>query len=266
LPVYNNDQASFNYLDPAPQNSQVVLLLHGLGTEGSSWIYQIQALVAAGYRPVAPDLPGFGQSRFLGKRWSIKNTAHTVVDLMLNLKAERFHIAGISMGGAIALQSTLDFPERIASLVLINTFATLRPKRANEWYYLLRRYFKARIGGAGSQAEITAHRIFPRPDQEMLRQELMLHIRQTDPEVYTTAMHELGTFDVLKSLKNLHLPVLILSGENDTTVPLENQHDLAVGIPGSLQVMIQKAGHGMIVDKPLDVNSQLINFLRQHSI
>lgn len=266
MPVINSEQASLFYLDPFTQNSQVVLLLHGLGTEGSSWINQVQSLGAAGYRPIAPDLPGFGQSRFSGKRWSIKTTAQLVIDLMTSLNVERFHVTGISMGGTIALQAALDFQARMRSLVLINTFATLRPKRANEWYYLLRRYFKARIGGAGSQAELTAQRIFPQPDQEMLRQELIHHIRQTDPEVYKTAMYELGTFDVRKSIKNLHLPVLILTGENDTTVPLENQHDLAVGIPGSQQVMIQNAGHGMIVDKPEDVNSQLINFLKQHSI
>lgn len=266
MPIFISDQVSLHFLDPFLKNSQIVLLLHGLGTEGSSWTYQFKELGAAGFRPIAPDLPGFGQSEFTGKRWSIRNTAHMVVDLVGNLQIEKFHLAGISMGGTIALQIAIDFPEYVQSLALINTFASLRPKRAGELYYLLRRYVKARLSGAGSQAELTAWRIFPKPEQEMLRQELIHHIRQTDPEVYKTAMHELGTFDAGKSIKNLSLPVMVLTGENDTTVPLENQHDLVVGIPGALQIMIKNAGHGVIVDQPEEVNRHLIQFLKKHSI
>jgi hypothetical protein len=68
--------------------------------------------------------------------------------------------------------------------VLINTFASLHPKRWNEWVYLVRRYIRAWFRGAGAQAELTANRIFPRPDQEEIRRELVSHIRQTDPQVY----------------------------------------------------------------------------------
>jgi 3-oxoadipate enol-lactonase len=266
LPVFTSNQAVISYLDPYPQNSTVVLLLHGLGTEGSSWTYQLTALGEIGFRPIAPDLPGFGQSRFTGKRWTIHNIAGLVVDLMIYLKVEKFHLAGISMGGTIALQAALDYPERIASLCLINTFATLRPKRIGEMYYLIRRYVKARIGGAGSQAELTARRIFPNPGQEMLRQELVQHIRQTDPVVYKTAMHELGIFDARKSLESISKPVLVITGVKDTTVSLENQHDLAIGIPGASHIFIQNAGHGAIIDQPEEVNRNLIQFLKQHSI
>jgi 3-oxoadipate enol-lactonase len=266
LPVYNSEQSSLFYLDPFPQNAELVLLLHGLGTEGSSWTNQMQALGTAGFRPVAPDLPGFGRSKFTGNRWSIKNTTRVVFDLVASLNITQFHIVGISMGGTVALQGAIDFPDKIKGLTLINTFATLRPKRAGEWYYLLKRYFKARLGGAGSQAELTARRIFPKPDQDMLRQELIRHIRQTDPEVYKTAMLELGTYNARGSLKSISLPVLVLTGENDTTVPLENQHDLVAGIQGAEQIMIKDAGHGVIIDQPAEVNRYLIEFLKKHSI
>ncbi|MEI8131407.1 MAG: alpha/beta hydrolase [Leptolinea sp.] len=266
MPVFVSDHASVFFLDPFAQNQQIVVLLHGLGTEGSSWRYQIQALGAAGFRPIALDLPGFGQSKFTGERWSIKNTARIVMDLVTSLSEERFHLAGISMGGTIALQAAIDFPERIKSLALINTFASLRPKRAGEWYYLLRRYVKARFRGAGSQAELTARRIFPKPEQEILRQELIQHIQQTDPEVYKSAMQALGTFDVRKLIKTLSIPVLVLTGENDTTVPLENQHDLAIGIQNAQQIIIQNAGHGVIIDQPEVVNRNLVLFLSEHSI
>jgi 3-oxoadipate enol-lactonase len=120
--------------------------------------------------------------------------------------------------------------------------------------------------GAGSQAEMTARRIFPRVDQEEQRQELIQHIRHTNPDVYKNAMHELGLFDVRKKLIQIELPALIITGEKDTTVPLENQLDLVKGLRGSQQIMIPDAGHGAIIDSPDTVNNALIRFISQHSI
>jgi 3-oxoadipate enol-lactonase len=266
LPPNTTDTAPLFYLDPCPENQPVIFLLHGLGTEASSWTYQIQALGEAGFRPVAPDLPGFGRSKFLGERWSIRETAKAISTLADQMHIERFHLAGISMGGTVALQTAIDYPERIISLILINTFATLKPKKWNEWFYLFKRYFKARLRGAGSQAELTASRIFPRPDQEELRRELITHIRQTNPVVYREAMQELGFYNARKKLKDINIPSLVITGENDTTVPLENQHDLAVGIPGCQQIFIANAGHGAIIDQPDEINRILVEFLNQHSI
>jgi 3-oxoadipate enol-lactonase len=266
LNTIDADAESLFYLDPYPDNHPVVFLLHGLGTEASSWTYQLDALGKAGYRPIAPDLPGFGRSKFHGDRWSIRYAAGVVLALADRLQIEQFHMAGISMGGTIALQTSIDYPHRITSLELINTFATLRPKRWNEWIYLLKRYFRARVRGVGAQAELTAKRIFPGPEQEDLRLELVTHIRQTDPLVYKQAMRELGFYDVRKRLQEIRIPTLVITGMNDTTVPLENQHDLACGIPGCLQVFIANAGHGVIIDQPAEVNRTMVEFLIQHSI
>ncbi|NMB53535.1 MAG: alpha/beta hydrolase [Leptolinea sp.] len=254
------------YLDTAPENAPVVFLIHGLGTEASSWTYQMEALKEAGFRPIAPDLPGFGLSTYHGEHWTIQEAAEMISALADRMDLKTFHVAGISMGGTIVLQMALDCPERIASLILINTFACLRPKSWNEWFYLFRRYLRARFRGAGSQAELTATRVFPRPDQEELRRELVKHIQQTDPYVYRQAMRELGSFDVRRQLGRINKPTLVISGENDTTVPLANQHDLVTGIPGCRQVFIPEAGHGAIIDRPDLVNQSILEFLKQHSI
>jgi pimeloyl-ACP methyl ester carboxylesterase len=58
----------------------------------------------AGFRPIAPDLPGFGRSTIFDDRWSIRYTSAAIVSMADNLGIDRFHIAGISMGGTIALQ------------------------------------------------------------------------------------------------------------------------------------------------------------------
>ncbi len=260
------DQSRLFFLDPSPENKPAVLLIHGLGTEASSWTYQFDALTAAGYRPVAPDMPGFGRTKFVGDKWSIRYAANEIISLADRLNITRFHLAGISMGGTVALQMAIQSPDRIISLILINTFATLRPKRWNEWIYLLRRYIRARVRGAGSQAELTASRIFPAPHQQELREQLIRHIRQTDPVVYRTAMRELARYDARRELQNIHIPSLVLSARNDTTVPLENQHDLYAGIPGCEQIFVEDAGHGVIIDQPDRVNQSMIQFINRFPI
>ena len=56
------------YLDENVNASNSVLLLHGLGVNSNSWLYQLHSLIQAGFRPIAPDAPGFGQSTYPGGR------------------------------------------------------------------------------------------------------------------------------------------------------------------------------------------------------
>jgi len=254
------------FLDPYPENKAAIFLIHGLGTEASSWTYQFDALASAGYRPIAPDLPGFGRSTFTGEKWSIRYAADAIISLADRLKIDRFYLAGISMGGTVALQMAIQYPGRINSLILINTFATLRPKRWNEWFYLLRRYIRARVRGAGSQAELTASRIFPGVDQQELREQLIRHIRQADSIVYKQAMREIALFDARREIRNIQIPSLVISGRNDTTVPLENQRDLYTRIPGCQMIVIENAGHGVIIDQPDHVNQTMIQFIHRFPI
>lgn len=251
-----------SYLDPNPQGSPAVLLLHGLGALGSSWGYQILTLKEHGFRPIAPDLPGFGQSHFTGRSWTLPQAARQVCALLPALDLQHAVVAGISMGGVVAQQIALDSPALVERLVLVNTFAALRPKRWNEAAYLLGRFLRARVAGVNAQAEMVAWRIFPHPLQTELRAELIRQIRQADPKVYPAAMRALALHDSRRRLGQIRVPTLIITGANDTTVPLPNQADLVRGIPTARQVIIPDAGHAVIVDQPQAFNQALLDFLQ----
>jgi pimeloyl-ACP methyl ester carboxylesterase len=62
-------------LDPGDSNNPGVLLLHGLGANASSWTLQLDILIESGFRPIAPDLPGFGDSAYDGRGWNFKRIA-----------------------------------------------------------------------------------------------------------------------------------------------------------------------------------------------
>jgi pimeloyl-ACP methyl ester carboxylesterase len=240
-----------------------ILLLHGLGVYGDSWGYQRLALSEAGYIPLTPDLPGFGKSPPIGKWWSVKSASEEMIRLLDNLDIERTVLCGLSMGGTVALHLALTRPERTAGLVLINTFAALRPASMSEMVYFIKRGLWSFIVSPSSQAELVANRIFPKPDQNQWRSVLIESIRNSDPKMYRQAMISLGRFNVTRKLSNLHMPVMVITGKNDTTIPLVVQRKMADSIPGAEKYEIEDAGHGVIVDHYDEVNELLLKFMGQ---
>lgn len=260
--LYLKDKATLiSFLDPNPSGAPVVLLLHGLGADGSSWGYQVPALIQAGMRPVLPDIPGFGRSPFTARSWSIRKAAEVLASFVQELGASRLALVGISMGGTVALHLALEYPGLFSRLVLVNTFASLRPKRLSEWGYLVGRYALANLRGIAAQTEMVANRIFPDEEQYVLRQELVRQIMQADQQVYRRAMRCLGLFNVKNRLREISLPTLVISGEKDTTVNLQLQKELAAGIGGARHMIIPGGGHAIIADQPETFNRALIEFL-----
>jgi 3-oxoadipate enol-lactonase len=257
----NSVSTTLFFLDPQPNGGPGMLLLHGLGANSSSWQLQMPVLLAAGFRPIAPDLPGFGQSHSNQGRWSIRNTARAVAVALEQLHVAPLHVVGISMGGTVALQLALDYPEMVKKLVLVSTFARLWPESLGGWLYFAQRAFLVWGRGMGAQAEYVAARIFPGEGQQELRLALFEQIMQANPDVYKQAMLSLGLFNVLGRLKTIQAQTLVVTGENDTTVPVHNQRPLVERIPGAIQVKLANAGHALCVEQPELFNKYLIDFL-----
>jgi 3-oxoadipate enol-lactonase len=253
-----------HYLDPNSNGFPVTLLLHGLGANASSWILQIPALIEAGYRPLAVDIPGFGKSPYDGRSWNIRGVANQLEILLGELITEPVHVVGLSMGGTIAQQLAFDAPHMIRSLVLVSTFAKLRPETLRGWLYFLRRFFLVNFVGLQAQARAVARQIFPDPNQEQLREILLESISQADPRAYRRAMASLGLFNSTRRLLEINAPTLIITGENDTTVTPARQRLLVAGIPTARQVIIPRAGHAVPVEQADAFNIELLNFLKQY--
>ncbi len=103
---------------PKSQDGDVVLLVHGYGGDRNSWLF-LQEPLAARYRVYALDLPGHGTSTKDVGEGSVSVLADAVTGVLDALGAERAHLVGHSMGGAVALAVAAQYPGRIASLTLI---------------------------------------------------------------------------------------------------------------------------------------------------
>jgi len=212
---------------------------------------------------LAPDLPGFGDSPAIGNWWSVKSAGVEMIRLLDREKIERSVLCGLSMGGAVALHMALTYPDRVTGLILINTFAALRPASISEVVYFLKRGLWSFIVSPSSQAKLVAERIFPKQDQDQWREFLIESIRNSDPRMYRQAMIALGRFNVTRQLEKLQLPVMVITGKNDTTIPPIVQRKMAARIPNAERYEIEDAGHGVIVDHYAEVNQLLLQFMTQ---
>jgi pimeloyl-ACP methyl ester carboxylesterase len=250
-----------HYLEKNPAGTSTVLLLHGLGADSSSWQLQIPALTQAGFRVLAPDAPGFGQSTYDGGGASIQRVAALISKFLDATQAGSVHLVGISMGGTIALQMALDFPQTTSKLVLINTFAKLRLSSPKAWPYFALRFILVHTLGIPTQARSVARRIFPHPEQGELRRLLIAQIVQADPRAYRASMRALARFDVADRLQEIHRPTLVVTGDADTTVAPANQEELVKKIAGARQSVVPKAGHAVTIEQPERFNQVLLDFL-----
>jgi len=249
------------FLDPNPVGHTPVLLLHGLGADATSWTLQLPALIGAGFRPIATDTPGFGQSPYDGHGWSIHSMAAEMGNLLEELKTGPAHVMGLSMGGIIAQQFALDYPHLTRRLVLVSTFAALHPDTLSGWMYFVQRFFLVNTLGLPAQARLVAQRVFPGPRYGHLREMLVETISRADPRAYRKAMASLALFNSLKRLGEIKCPTLVVTGADDTTVTPARQRLLVDGIPVARQVIVPDAGHAVPVDQAERFNRELLGFL-----
>ncbi len=124
-----------------------VILLHGFPENSHSWRHQLTALADAGYRAVAPDLRGYGETDAPGDvaDYAFPKLVGDIVGLMAALGVDAAHLAGHDWGGSIAWALAARMPERVRSLTILNSphpvasaeARQLPEQQQKSWYMLL---------------------------------------------------------------------------------------------------------------------------------
>jgi len=252
------------YLDPCPENEKVIVLLHGLGSDSSSWQLQMNVLISEGYRPIAVDLPGFGRSPFPYRHWNIRKATLLIVQQVIDKFPQPVTVMGLSLGGVVA-QKVIQFrPESVDKLVLASTFARLRPRLRKNLPYLGRRILQVFSGNIRKQAAMVADHIFPLKEQKVWHDYLYVQVKNANPRIYRQAMVALAAFSSSRWMRHCHIPCLVVTGTKDTTVTIYDQNRLAKLIPEARHIFIQGGGHGVNVDHADEFNRELVQFLREN--
>jgi 3-oxoadipate enol-lactonase len=250
--------------DDQGDGDRTVLLIHGHPFNRTMWTPQA-AVLSANRRVLVPDLRGYGRSSLpAGSRETrLETFASDNLALMDALGIHSFALAGLSMGGQIALEMYRQAPERIEALLLADTFAGLdTPERKQ-----LRLTTADRLEREGMEAYaneeltkmITADnaRHFPNVAAQVI--EMMT----TTPRAGAAAAlrGRAQRRDYLPLLKEIRVPATIVVGREDWYTPVAMAQQLRDGISGSELVVIEGAGHIPNLERPEAFNKVLESWL-----
>ena len=241
-----------------------IVLLHGYPFDRSMWSQQIDALSAQGYRVIAPDLRGLGETKADDAITTMEDMARDVVALMDRLEIDQAVICGLSMGGYVAFDFVHLFPARVRALVLAGT----RAPGDNEQEKQVRAEQVQRILSAGMNgiAEATLPKLLApstlkdKPDVVAKVHEMIL---RTDPRGAAAAQRGMAARrDYCNDLSGINVPTLVIVGREDPIRPVADAEFMHDRIRSSRLEIVEDAAHMTNMEQPEIFNDALLGFMK----
>lgn len=251
-----------NYSDDGP--GPVVVLLHGFPLDHTIWNPQ-RASIGSVYRLIAPDLRGHGESAAPDGIYTMEEMALDVHDLIEALGIhEPVVLGGHSMGGYVAQAYAALFPDRIRGLVLVNTRAGADSAEAAR----TREETAAKVEESEDTEPVVESMISKVLSKSTLEHrpklvEKVRHImRKTPARAVAGALRGMARRpDRLELLRTISVPALVIAGENDAIVPLDETRQMADALPNGHLEVIPDCGHLASLENPEATNNALLSFL-----
>jgi len=264
MPVVRTNGIDIFYEDSGGAGEPVVLI-HGHSVDLRMWPAQWLALQEAGFRVIRYDVRGHGRSSApdTGYTWPVY--AADLRALLEALGVASAHLVGFSMGGGIALQFALDHPERVRSLTLIDAAVPGFAYSADfaDTIEALVEAVRAEGWPAAAERLWLAHPLFDglrrHPATFQVVREMVLAFPARD---YLLDQPEPEGPEAVDRLAELRAPVLLLVGAEDLPDFRLAAELVAVNAPHARLVVVPGAGHMLPLERPDEVNRQLLAFLR----
>jgi len=240
----------------------------GLGANIYWWTPEFLEPMKNNFQAIIFDNRDAGRSDNVNEQYQIKDLATDTIKLMDKLNIDKAHILGISMGGMIAQEVALNYPERVNKLVLCSTNCG-GAKSVLPSQDVLAQLTQDR--GELSQEEIIENTIpllytnefIDKNPEYIERTKEQLMKAPIQPEAYERQIQSLLSFNTERRLKKIEHKTLVIHGKKDILVPLENGQILVDLIPDSKLKYFEKSAHAIFSHEPDEVSNEVLNFLKE---
>jgi pimeloyl-ACP methyl ester carboxylesterase len=254
------------YYEVHGQGEPLVLIM-GLGASTLGWDMQVPTFSRES-QVVAFDNRGSGRSDKPATLYTIRLLADDTAGLMDALGIASAHVYGQSMGGLIAQELALTYPQRVRTLVLGSTSCGGRqavpalPEHLTLMASLIT--FSPEEAAEKGLPLMYSDEFIARRRQELIDRALAEAELRPPPDAFARQVQAAVRYKAYDRLTQIRCPTLVISGSDDKIVPAENSRILAERIPNAEFVVLPKAGHGYLVECAEESNAIVLDFLRHH--
>jgi len=238
-----------------------ILMIMGLGYARQMW-FRTRPVLERRYRTIVFDNRGVGASDVPTGPYTIGQMADDAAAVMSAAGVERARVFGISMGGMIAQEFALRYPERVERLVLgCTNFGGKTAKIAERPVLdiLRARGTMTPEQGVWAMAPYIYDAGTPR---ERIEEDLAVRMKvYPKAEGYYAQVQAISAWSCVERLGELKAKTLVIHGETDQLVPAENAGLLAGKIAGAKVVMLERASHIFTTDQPERAHAAILDFL-----
>jgi abhydrolase domain-containing protein 6 len=256
------------YLENDVKSDETLLFVHGFGGNKDTWNRVVEALNDK-YHAIVIDLPGHGESvSKMTLNYTITEQAKRLHTFSKAKNLQNFYLFGHSMGGAIALRYAGDHEENLKALVLIDSLGLEKTK--SDGVKLVERSEKNPLYDVCSKERLETllhYSMYKPPYIPDIIKDAMLEEkcarRDLEKILYEDMYEDVCCLDNIA--KELHLPTLILWGDQDKMTHIDNATLFHNTIKGSQLVIFKEVGHVPLLEDPVRTASEIDKFIREIS-
>lgn len=253
-------QPEISYLDVGPRSSIAVVLLHSLGADHRMWRRQIETL-GADYRVIAPDSRGHGVSAG-GHEPGVDAWVDDLHRVITSAGVDQIALVGLSLGGIQALAYSAAHPDRVAALVVADSFVELDDDAAQAKIATLSE--QARRLGMAAAADSYLTATFTAPTLPPGAQDVRAAIAGMQVDEYVASVRACFEVRIADRLSQIAAPTLVLWGDRDAKTPRGLSERICAGIRGAQLVEVPDAGHLSSIDNPQGFSRLTARFIGRH--
>lgn len=247
-----------------------LVLIRGLSSSLNSWPPYSIGQFSNSFKTILFDNRGAGRTDIPDGKYSAKMMADDTIGLLDALDINKTYLLGFSMGGCIAQEIVLNYPNRIIKLILTSSWCGpshgIAPLPESNPFPKMGPLLKE--GEYGKMASILTDSLFPenfKKNNPIIIEKVITNYMNNAPSLrgFESQAAYVETFDTYEKLSEIKIPTLILHGTEDKILPVENAKILANNISSAELVLFENTGHGITIQENKLWTQKVIEFLKR---
>ncbi|MFD2033280.1 alpha/beta fold hydrolase [Belliella marina] len=264
MPKLQLEDVKLHYIKEGA-GGETIVFSHGLLWSHKMFLDQIGFLKKS-HTVIAYDHRGQGQSEVSAGSYDMDMLTEDALGLIKQLAGKPVHFVGLSMGGFVGMRLAARYPEMVKSLILIETSANAEPVENLPKYKMLNglvRWFGIIPAVAKSVMKIMfAQSWIENPKNEALYKKWLSELKSNKKSITKSVDAVIYRKGIEEEIRTIKCPTMIVVGDEDVATKPEKAKFIQMSIPNARLHIVQGAGHSSTVEKPQQINSLIIDWLK----